>query len=94
MIKNNKGGAKLCFGGYMYTKKVVNKSTIRWECSQRRAMSWKGSLTAVTQIQRAVHSVSHSHDSNQDTVTASKIVAATKDTAVTNRTKPSQLLAD
>jgi hypothetical protein len=66
IIKNNKGGAKLHFWGYMYTKKAVNKSTIRWGCYQRRGMSCKGSLITDTQIQRAVHSVSLSHDSNQD----------------------------
>jgi hypothetical protein len=37
-------------------------------------MFCNSSLTTDTQIQRAVHSVSHSHDSNQDTVTATKIV--------------------
>ena len=57
-------------------------------------MSCKGSLTTDTHIQRAVYSVSHNNNSNQDTVTATYIVASMKDTPVTNRAKHSQLLAD
>jgi len=37
IMKNAKGGEKLCFGGFMYTKKSPWDSRIRWQCSQRKA---------------------------------------------------------
>ncbi len=50
VIKNNKGGCKLLYDGYIYTKKAVSKSTIRWECSQRALKYCKGAMTTDTQV--------------------------------------------
>lgn len=49
IIKNAKGGEKLCFRGFMYTKKSWD-SRIRWECSQRKAKNCKGALTTSLQV--------------------------------------------
>ena len=35
VVKNNKGGCKLLYEGYMYAEKAVSKSAIRWEFSQQ-----------------------------------------------------------
>ncbi|XP_052259481.1 uncharacterized protein LOC127863853 [Dreissena polymorpha] len=35
-IRSQRGAAKLCYEGFTYTKKKETKSTMRWECSQRR----------------------------------------------------------
>ena len=52
IIKNNKGGVKVCNEGYTHThtKKCINKSAIRWECSQRRSQSCKGALVTDLQV--------------------------------------------
>ena len=44
LIRNNKGGQKLCFAGHTYTKKSTSKTSLRWECSQRKAFKCKGAL--------------------------------------------------
>ena len=44
IIIDHKGGLKLIYEGYMYTKKYVRK-TVRWECSNRTAVSCQGGLT-------------------------------------------------
>ena len=31
-IRNNKGGIKLCFGGFMYNKKGQSTKRTPWEC--------------------------------------------------------------
>ena len=41
IIKNNKGGVKICHLEYMYTKKATRKAKIQWECSQRTSKSCK-----------------------------------------------------
>ena len=45
ILKNNRGGVKICYEGYMYTKKLQTKTRMTWECSQRRAFRCTGSLT-------------------------------------------------
>ena len=62
IVKNNKGGSKLCFEGYTYTKKSVSKTTIQWECSQRKAYVCKGKVTTDSQVARVIRTIEHSHD--------------------------------
>ena len=45
IIKNDKGGQKLCHAGFTKTKKLTRKSHVRWECDQRRSLDCKGSVT-------------------------------------------------
>ena len=41
VIKNNKGGSKLCAEGYVYTKKSSSSARVRWECSQKNVFFCK-----------------------------------------------------
>ena len=50
VIRNDKGGSKLLFEGYMYTKKYVSTNRIRWECSQRRAHSCSGGVSTDIEV--------------------------------------------
>ena len=76
IVKNNKGGSKLCFEGYTYTKKSVSKTTIQWECSQRKAYVCKGKVTTDSQVARVIRTIEHSHDANLERVEATKIIAS------------------
>jgi hypothetical protein len=40
-----RGGVRLCYNGYSYTKKADKKNRIRWECSQRKTLQCKGAVT-------------------------------------------------
>ena len=50
MIRNTRGGAKVCYQGYKYTKKATYKTTIRWERGSRRAFMCNGSLTTDPEV--------------------------------------------
>lgn len=91
---NNKGGQKLLHEGFMYTKKTTNRSTIRWECSQRAAKKCKGSVTTDLLIQRSIRSTNHSHDPDNRTLDATKARLTLKQLAPNTRATPGQLLAD
>lgn len=93
-IPNSKGGVKLCHDGYMFTKKGTNKTTIRWECSKRRAMSCKGAIVTDLQIERVLSSTDHTHESDINIVNAARVRATMKDNAVTNKARPGQIVAD
>ncbi|KAL8577941.1 hypothetical protein ACOMHN_011937 [Nucella lapillus] len=45
IVTSNKGGAKISYQGFLYTKKATKKTRIRWECSQRKGLSCKGAIT-------------------------------------------------
>jgi len=44
-IDVTRGGCKLCYAGYTYTKKATKKNRIRWECSKRKTETCKGAVT-------------------------------------------------
>ena len=73
IVKNNKGGSKLCFEGYTYTKKSISKTTIQWECSQRKAYVCKGKVTTDSQVARVIRTIEHSHDANLERVEATTL---------------------
>ena len=83
--KKNKGGSKLCFEGYTYTKKSASKTTIPWECSQMKAYVCKGKVTTNSQVVRVIRTVEHSHDVNLERVEATKIITSMKQSAGTRR---------
>jgi len=50
VIENSKGGRKILFNGFMYTKKATKKNRIRWECSNRAAFDCRGAITTSHQV--------------------------------------------
>ena len=52
LIKNNKGGGKLCYNGFTFTKKSSSKTSIHWECSQRKAYHCKGTVNTDLQVSK------------------------------------------
>ena len=85
IIKNIKGGSKLCFEDYTYTKKSAFKPTIHCECSKRKAYVCKGKVTTYSHVARVIRTVKHSHDANLERVEATKIIASMKESAGTRR---------
>ena len=50
IIKNQKGGVKIAFENYLYTKKATKSTRIRWECSERKAHDCKGAVTTDLEV--------------------------------------------
>ena len=92
--RTNRGGVKLCHGRYTYTKKATNKSTIRWECAERRTRACKGTIITDLLINTEIRTTDHNHDSDIATVEAVKIKASLKRKAADERGTPGQLLSD
>ena len=44
-IDTVRGGKKVVFNGFTYTKKAEKTNRIRWECSMRKGLRCKGALT-------------------------------------------------
>ena len=65
-ITNNKGGRKLCHGGFMYTVKAVTNSATRWECSMRYSRNCRGLLKVdLHNPDNIISSTPHNHDGSE-----------------------------
>ena len=93
-IRNNKGGLKLCYDGYMYTKKSSNKSKTRWECTNREALACRGAISTDLANTEVVSSIPHTHERVTGRVEAVSAVSAMKENIPMNRGCPGKILAD
>ena len=94
VIQNNKGGDKLCYQGYAYTKLYTRDDRIRWECSRRRGLSCRGSVVTNTEVNGMFAETEHCHSSDQLTIEATKVKLTMKQQATQSRGRPTQILAD
>ena len=78
----------------MYTKKRTTETRIRWECSKRKALTCYGAVTTDLEMKQVICSAQHTHDPDHTKVEAAKVKAALKETAVVNRGRPGQIVAD
>lgn len=92
-INCTRGGVKLCYEGYSYTKKAEKTNRIRWECSQRKTASCKGAVTT-SLLRDDLHvTVPHNHMGDVATVDAEKVKATMRDRVRDVRARPGQVLA-
>lgn len=73
IIRSNKGGEKVCYGDYAYTKKSTSRSTIRWECSKKIAFSCKGQILTDSPAQHILSFKSHNHPPDSAAIKCAKI---------------------
>ena len=74
LIRNNKGGEKLCHDGYMYTKKSVSATTKRWECAQRKAFNnCKGKIVTNLEATEPVSVIEHNHEPDAGMIEYTKL---------------------
>jgi len=92
IIESNKGGPKLCYSGYMYTKQWSRANTIRWRCV-KRTLSCKGALVTSLENENAILVIEHNHDGDESAIKAAKCKSRMKTLAKTTRDKPSQIFA-
>ncbi|XP_060552384.1 uncharacterized protein LOC132713725 [Ruditapes philippinarum] len=93
-ITSNKGSRKLLYEGYAYTKKNENKSSMRWECSQRIGLNCKGALTTDLHVSSVKSETAHSHAPDKFAMQALKVRSEIKASAEANRGKPGQIVTD
>ncbi|XP_052253829.1 uncharacterized protein LOC127860080 isoform X2 [Dreissena polymorpha] len=93
-IRSQRGTAKLCYEGFTYTKKKETKSTMRWECSQRRSENCKGTATTDNPPTRVITSTDHGHVNDKFYVEALKVREEITAAVISNWGQPHRILAD
>eukprot|EP00096_Caligus_rogercresseyi_P013923 TRINITY_DN6493_c0_g1_i1.p1 TRINITY_DN6493_c0_g1~~TRINITY_DN6493_c0_g1_i1.p1 ORF type:complete len:517 (-),score=42.18 TRINITY_DN6493_c0_g1_i1:142-1584(-) len=89
IIPSNKGGMKLCYQGFMYTKHTVGKR-IRWRCVNRTSRCG-GTLTTNSELVDPQNGVGHNHESDPDLVKAKKALMQMKEKASITDENPSTI---
>ena len=93
VIRSNKGGLKLCYEQYMYTKKSASKSSIFWTCTNRTS-GCSGSLRTNLDITDVVRGTDHDHPPNELKISVVKVRAEMKRLATQSNDKPSVVYAN
>ena len=93
IIKSNKGGLKLCYQGFMYTKHATRKTSQWWKCVKRSSTGCRGSLSTTLQNENPVPGQPHNHAPSETLISYSKARNTMKDQASNTRDKPSQIFA-
>ena len=93
VLKTSRGGDKICYEGYMYTKRDTKKTRIRWECTQRKSRPCKGAITTSLTLDDVRVTVAHSHDNDNSSVEAEKLRCNIREKAKASRESTACLLA-
>ena len=94
VIRNNKGGEKLSYKGYMYTKKSSSATTKRWECSRRSAFGCNGKITTNLEMSDIISSIEHNHERDEGLLEVAKMHITLSQEAKSTRGNTSRLVAD
>ena len=92
-IPSNRGGSKLCYQGYMYTKHATRKTNQWWKCVKRSSIGCRGNLSTTLQNENPVPGQPHNHAPSDTSIKYSKTRNAMKDLATNTRDKPSHIFA-
>ena len=92
VIQSNKGGAKICFNGYMYTKQIQRGNKIRWRCV-KRANDCTGILLTTADVEKPSLLKEHNRAPDPTMIEVKKRLNEMKRKAVDTHEKPSQIFA-
>ena len=93
IIPSNRGGSKLCYQGYLYTKHATRKTNQWWKCVKRSSIGCRENLSTTLQNENPAPGQPHNHAPSDTSITYSKTRNAMKDLATNTRDKPSQIFA-
>lgn len=72
IIRTNKGGEKVCYGDYAYTKRSTSWSTIPWECSKKIIYSCRGQIVTYSHVQNMLSFKCHNHTPDSAAIKCAK----------------------
>ena len=93
LITTSKGGLKLCFEGFMYTKAYTRKTKVWWKCSKKTSLGCRATLSTVQDHTNPVPGQPHNHQADETDVVYVKHRKNMRDQAASSLGKPSQIFA-
>ena len=93
LITTSKGGLKLCFEGFMYTKAYTRKTKVWWKCSKKTSLGCRATLSTAQDHTNPVPGQPHNHQADETDVVYVKHRKNMRDQAASSLDKPSQIFA-
>ncbi|XP_046569248.1 uncharacterized protein LOC124277547 [Haliotis rubra] len=90
ILRNNKGGVKLCLDGFMYTKKTASNVAIIWGCSGKTAFHCYGKVRTTLEMENPRLISEHNHPADPTAVEVAKFRIKLKEQASTSNGKDDQ----
>lgn len=94
ILKSNKGGSKLCFEGYTYTRHALRKTKQWWKCTLKSSQGCRGSLSTDLHNENPVPSQPHNHAPQEDSANLIRCRNNMNHKAESTFNKPSQIFAE
>lgn len=94
ILKSNKGGSKLCFEGYRYTRHALRKTKQWWKCTMKSSRGCRGSLSTDLQHNNPVPGQPHNHSPEESSVNLTRLRNNMQEKALSTHNAPSQKFAE
>ena len=94
ILKSNKGGSKLCFEGYMYTRHALRKTKQWWKCTMKSSRGCRGSLSTDLQHNNPVPGQPHNHSPEESSVNLTRLRNNMQEKALSTHNAPNQIFAE
>lgn len=91
-MKSNKGGQKICCGGFMYTRHKETANGIRWRCT-KRAQGCKGAVITTSGDDDLNITSEHNHGPSDIETNITKTRLTMKQVALMSSEKPASVVA-
>ncbi len=94
IIRNQKGGVKICLNGYAYTLHKECNDCVRWRCSKYNAFKCRSILKTTLDLSLVLEEPIHRHSSDAEELKVLKCVEGMKRRAKDSLAKPVQIFAE
>lgn len=94
IVKSNKGGSKLCYEGFIYTRHALRKTKQWWKCTLKSSQGCRGSLSTDLQYENPVPGQPHNHAPDEASISYTKLRHQMKEKAQSSHNAPSQIFAE
>lgn len=94
ILQSNKGGSKLCYEGYIYTRHALRKTKQWWKCTLKSSLGCRGNLSTDLQHENPIPSQPHNHAPDDTSIQLAKVRSNMKQKALSTHNAPSQIFAE
>lgn len=94
ILQSNKGGSKLCYDGYIYTRHALRKTKQWWKCSLKSSQGCRASLSTDLEYNNPVPGQPHNHAPDESAISLAKVRHNMKEKAQSSHNAPSQIFAE
>jgi hypothetical protein len=90
ILQSNKGGSKLCYEGFIYTRHALRKTKQWWKCTLKSSRECRGSLSTDLQYDNPSPGQPHNHAPDEASINCTNLRNNMKKKARSSHNAPNQ----